>query len=110
VMYAGRIVERAATSALFAEPRHPYTVGLMRSVARSDRDSDIPVAPIPGQPPDAAVEIAGCPFAPRCQWVTDQCTAAMPELSGTEDHVFACYNPVAAGEVAVGRPLNGAAA
>jgi peptide/nickel transport system ATP-binding protein len=110
VMYAGRIVERASTPTLFSEPRHPYTVGLMRSVARSDRDSDIPLAPIPGQPPDMSVEITGCPFAPRCQWVTDQCSVAMPELSGPDDHVFACYNPVAAAEVAVGRPLNGAAA
>jgi oligopeptide/dipeptide ABC transporter ATP-binding protein len=110
VMYAGRIVERAPTPTLFSEPRHPYSVGLMRSVARSDRDSEVPVAPIAGQPPDATAQIAGCPFAPRCQWAVEQCTTAMPELSGSQQHIFACYNPVASAEVAVGRPLKGAAA
>jgi oligopeptide/dipeptide ABC transporter ATP-binding protein len=110
VMYAGRIVESAPTPTLFSEPRHPYSVGLMRSVARSDRDSDGPVAPIAGQPPDATAEIPGCPFAPRCQWAMEHCTTAMPELSGSDEHVFACYNPVALAEVAVGRPLKGAAA
>ena len=110
VMYAGRIVESAPTPTLFSEPRHPYSVGLMRSVARSDRDSDVPVAPIAGQPPDATAQILGCPFAPRCQWAVEECPTAMPELSGSNQHVFACYNPVASAEVAVGRPLKGAAA
>ena len=110
VMYAGRIVESAPTPTLFSEPRHPYSVGLMRSVARSDRDSDVPVAPIAGQPPDATAQIPGCPFAPRCQWAVEECPTAMPELSGSNEHVFACYHPVASAEVAVGRPLKGAAA
>ncbi len=111
VMYAGRIVERAPTSRLFAAPEHPYTVGLMRSVARSDRDSGAALVPIPGQPPDPGVELAGCPFAPRCQWALDRCTAEMPPLEAVEpEHVRACHNPVGAAEARAGHPLADAAA
>jgi peptide/nickel transport system ATP-binding protein len=110
VMYAGRIVESAPARRLFAAPEHPYTVGLMRSVARSDRDSETPLVPIPGQPPDPGVELQGCPFAPRCQWRLEQCTAEMPPLAGGDEHLRACHNPVTPDEALAGRPLRGAVA
>jgi peptide/nickel transport system ATP-binding protein len=110
VMYAGRIVESAPTRALFAAPRHPYTVGLIRSVARSDRARDAALVPIPGQPPDPGVELPGCPFAPRCQWRLDRCETVMPPLTGEAGHRFACHNPVTAEEARAGRPRREAAA
>ena len=53
VMYAGRIVESAGADALYAEPRHPYTIGLLRSVPRLDQPTADKLVPIEGQPPDA---------------------------------------------------------
>jgi oligopeptide/dipeptide ABC transporter ATP-binding protein len=104
VMYAGRIVESAPTETLFSAPRHPYTLGLIRSVARSDRATRVPVAPIPGQPPDPTVEIAGCPFHPRCAWRLDVCTSDLPALAGPAPHVFACHNPLTPDDAQLGRP------
>src|SRR5919206_532980 len=111
VMYAGRIVESAPTRRLFAEPQHPYTVGLMHSVARSDRDSGASLVPIAGQPPDPGMEIVGCPFAPRCQWRLDQCATTMPPLLAAHaDQLYACHNPPTAEEARAGRPLRAEAA
>ncbi|MDX6533157.1 MAG: peptide/nickel transport system ATP-binding protein [Gaiellales bacterium] len=111
VMYAGRIVETATTPALFHSPRHPYTVGLIRSVARSDRAAG-KLVPIPGQPPDLLSEQVGCPFEPRCEWRLEVCRTVMPPLvpeQGATDHLRACHNPVHADEVPAGRPLRVAA-
>jgi oligopeptide/dipeptide ABC transporter ATP-binding protein len=66
VMYAGRIVERAATVDLFARPTHPYSEALLRSVPRPDRLERGPLASIPGLPPDLAQLPPGCSFEPRC--------------------------------------------
>jgi oligopeptide/dipeptide ABC transporter ATP-binding protein len=66
VMYAGRIVERAATADLFARPAHPYSEALLRSVPRPDRLRRAPLASIPGMPPNLAELGPGCPFEPRC--------------------------------------------
>jgi oligopeptide/dipeptide ABC transporter ATP-binding protein len=108
VMYAGRIVETASTETLFRSPRHPYTVGLIRSVARSDRAAGR-LVPIPGQPPDLLADRPGCPFEPRCAWRLEVCTSVMPPLDAgpgdPPDHLFACHNPVRADEVIEGRPL-----
>jgi oligopeptide/dipeptide ABC transporter ATP-binding protein len=106
-MYAGRIVETASTQALFASPRHPYTVGLIRSVARSDRAAG-KLVPIPGQPPDLVGEQQGCPFEPRCAWRLETCRTVMPPLTAEPgapaDHLLACHNPVHADEVLAGMP------
>jgi peptide/nickel transport system ATP-binding protein len=111
VMYAGRIVETASTQTLFRSPRHPYTVGLIRSVARSDRAPG-KLVPIPGQPPDLVAEQVGCPFEPRCAWRLETCATVMPPLTpehgGAADHLFACHNPVHPDEVLDGRPRRGA--
>jgi oligopeptide/dipeptide ABC transporter ATP-binding protein len=66
VMYAGRIVERAATADIFARPTHPYTEALLRSVPRPDRLERGPLASIPGLPPNLASLPPGCTFEPRC--------------------------------------------
>jgi len=78
VMYAGRVVERAATEGLFAHPSHPYTLALLRSLPRLQGDRGR-LAPVPGRPPDLARLGPGCPFAPRCSFVVERCTREAPE-------------------------------
>ena len=112
VMYAGRIVEAGATTDIFARPRHPYTVGLLRSIARPDRDAGEALAAIPGHPPDPNEIPPGCPFAPRCAWQTERCTTEAPRLredAGHPGQAFACHNPVSGPEAEAGRPLPAAA-
>jgi oligopeptide/dipeptide ABC transporter ATP-binding protein len=112
VMYAGRIVECGATADIFGRPRHPYTVGLLRSIARPDRDAGASLAAIPGQPPDPGRVPPGCPFAPRCAWRIERCTTEEPKLRGDDraGHAFACHNPVTPAEAEAGRPLRHATA
>jgi len=95
VMYAGRVVERAPTRALFAAPRHPYTLGLLNSIPRLDRDSER-LTPIPGRPPDLVRLPRGCPFVPRCAFAVERCRNERPDLRpvGT-DHGTACWVDVA---------------
>jgi oligopeptide/dipeptide ABC transporter ATP-binding protein len=92
VMYAGRIVESADADALYAGPRHPYTVGLLQSVPRLDRPETAKLLPIPGQPPDALVRPTGCAFHPRCPLATAQCRAEAPPLRQVgAGHAAACW-------------------
>ncbi len=97
VMYAGHIVEEADTGELFGRPRHPYTVGLLRSIPRLDEERPVELVPIEGQPPDLSREIRGCPFANRCFNVQDRCRQSMPPLEQAPDaavgHKIACYYP-----------------
>ncbi len=79
VMYAGRVVETAATSSVFKQTKHPYTRALARSIpALQTKGQEL--FTIPGMPPDLARPIAGCPFAPRCSHVVDRCRATPVEL------------------------------
>jgi oligopeptide/dipeptide ABC transporter ATP-binding protein len=106
VMYAGRILESAPTGALFAEPKHPYTVGLLHSIPRLDAPPGS-LRPIEGAPPDLHEVPPGCPFAPRCAWRLEVCWKEMPPLApanGDAEHLVACHNPVAPAEVALARP------
>jgi peptide/nickel transport system ATP-binding protein len=85
VMYAGEIVEMAATETIFTQPRHPYTVGLMRCLP----DVDAPrgtrhLQPIPGQVPGRGVKVSGCIFAPRCEVAERRCSVEHPRLSEIE--------------------------
>ena len=80
VMYAGRIVETAATGPLFASPRHPYTAGLLASVPSLERDHRAELFSIEGQPPDLAALPPGCAFAPRCAYAVERCAAEVPAL------------------------------
>jgi oligopeptide transport system ATP-binding protein len=91
VMYGGRVVEQAPARQLYADPRHPYTQGLLASIPRLDADTSVRLVPIQGSPPDLAALPAGCAFAPRCQYATAACSAQRPALRNvTADHSHAC--------------------
>ena len=79
VMYAGLIVETADTRALFRTPRHPYTKALQRSIP-SLQPKGRELYTIPGLPPDLSKPIAGCAFAPRCEFAVDYCRTIDPKL------------------------------
>jgi oligopeptide/dipeptide ABC transporter ATP-binding protein len=92
VMYAGRIVERGTAREIYANPRHPYTLGLLRSVPRLDEPRRAKLEPIPGQPPDLTRLPAGCAFAPRCSFAVERCRRDRPELElVAADHTAACW-------------------
>ena len=95
VMYAGKIVEMGTTMDIFKDPRHPYTVGLMKSVPRLDATEHVRLATIEGQPPLLIDPIPGCPFEPRCDWRIDKCATDAPPLEDkTPGHLSACWrNP-----------------
>ena len=90
VMYAGRILESAATRDLFRHPRHPYTEALMQSMPSLHRIGE-ELFTIPGMPPDLMTKMDGCPFAPRCRHVREVCTAGACELHEVApNHATAC--------------------
>ncbi|MGQ0663368.1 MAG: ABC transporter ATP-binding protein [Pseudomonadota bacterium] len=100
VMYAARIVEQGTADDIFARPRHPYTLGLMRSVPRLDRPRASRLQTIEGLPPDLLDPQAGCRFAPRCPHRIAKCEEA-PSLDEVEPgHRSACWR---AAEIAAGR-------
>ncbi len=93
VMYAGYIIETAPIKLLFANPQHPYTIGLLGSVPRMDTCEDQELQYIDGFPPDMIRLPPGCPFALRCLYRTEQCLAARPELREVfPDHQVACWH------------------
>jgi len=101
VMYAARIVESGTAEAVFSRPRHPYTMGLLRSVPRLDRARQTRLATIEGLPPDLANAPLGCRFAPRCPFAIDAC-AEPPHLSETDTGgLSACHRweEIAAGTI-----------
>jgi oligopeptide/dipeptide ABC transporter ATP-binding protein len=79
VMYAGEIVERGHVHDVFADPRHPYTKGLLDSAPDFDKP-DRELVAIPGFPPSLADRPGGCPFQPRCTFAVDHCTTSRPRL------------------------------
>src|SRR5262245_33946703 len=93
VMYGGRIVETAPTKAIFDGPRHPYTLGLLRSIPQVSAGARR-LTPIPGQPPDLAQLGPGCPFAPRCAYASADCATTPVRLAPTAPgHLSACLHP-----------------
>jgi peptide/nickel transport system ATP-binding protein len=91
VMYAGRIVERATVVALFAEPQHPYTVGLLGSIPRLDIEQDR-LAAIEGQVPNPLAPVTGCRFHPRCPFAIERCRHEDPPLFDLgSGHESACW-------------------
>jgi oligopeptide/dipeptide ABC transporter ATP-binding protein len=94
VMYAGRIVERAATAGIFDDAQHPYTWGLLESIPRIDRPKARRLKPIRGQPPSLIELPPGCTFAPRCPFVFALCSEE-PELLGraSPNHLDRCWLP-----------------
>lgn len=93
VMYAGRIVEKGPSKAVFAAPIHPYTEALLGSVP-SARGPRRPLRTLPGDPPDLISLPPGCPFAPRCPNALDRCRVEDPPVVGDEVHWALCWNPV----------------
>ena len=79
VMYAGRVVERASVTTLFAQPQHPYTIGLLGSIARLDLEQDR-LAAIQGQVPNPLAPVTGCRFHPRCPFAYERCYRDDPPL------------------------------
>jgi oligopeptide/dipeptide ABC transporter ATP-binding protein len=98
VMYAGQIVERAPTRALFADVKMPYTEALLRSIPRIEEPSHRRLAAIGGRPPVLVDPPVGCRFAPRCPYAQDKCREEAPPLreAATAGHVYRCWFPVAA--------------
>jgi oligopeptide/dipeptide ABC transporter ATP-binding protein len=92
VMYAGRIVEQAPARALYADPRHPDALGLLRSAPRLDEPRRERLAPIEGRPPDLMRLPPGCAFAPRCPFRVARCADERPPLMPVADaHLSACW-------------------
>jgi len=95
VMYGGRVVELGDVYTIFNSPRHPYTVGLMSSLARLDMDQEW-LKPIPGQPPSLLNRPPGCSFHPRCEFSQGRaiCRTEIPPLRGFGEggaHLSACH-------------------
>ena len=80
VMYAGFIVEEGPVDVIYGQPRHPYTLGLLRSIPRLDLGRQKRLIPIEGLPPDLLDPPESCPFAPRCPFVIDKCLEENPPL------------------------------
>jgi oligopeptide transport system ATP-binding protein len=92
VMYAGYIVERASVQDVYADPRHPYTIGLLGSLPRLDETRKRRLFSMRGLPPDLIDLKPGCPFAPRCDYVIDRCWEETPPLEPiTLGHEVACW-------------------
>ncbi|WP_245190811.1 oligopeptide/dipeptide ABC transporter ATP-binding protein [Jannaschia formosa] len=97
VLYGGRVMEQGPTEALFDDPTHPYTAGLLAAVPRLDAEGD-EMRAIPGDPPDMSRLPPGCPFAPRCPLVMDVCRTVQPPLAPHGPQRRACHaDPEAVG-------------
>lgn len=98
VMYAGYIVERAEVREFYENPRHPYSLGLLRSLPRLDARTRQKLTPIEGLPPDLIGMPAGCPFYPRCAFRIPQCLEENPRLREVDvGHEVACWVDVDGG-------------
>jgi peptide/nickel transport system ATP-binding protein len=92
IMYAGKKIEEAPIEDVFESPRHPYTVGLFKSIPRID-DPRVSLDTIPGSMPDLVETPRGCSFHPRCEHATEACTEAVPPLETVDErsnHTSAC--------------------
>jgi peptide/nickel transport system ATP-binding protein len=97
-MYAGRIVEQGPTRAIFHDPMHPYTWGLLGSMPRLDRAGAERLIPIPGTPPSLIRVPSGCAFHPRCRFEKLNSGASQtdvpPMIEAGPGHQVACHLPV----------------
>jgi peptide/nickel transport system ATP-binding protein len=94
VLYAGRVVERGRRHELFAEPRHPYTAGLLGSIPRLDAPRGEELTPIPGSVADNLPWDHACAFAPRCSQPVEVCTQQTPAFEESAGRALRCHNPV----------------
>ena len=99
VMYGGLIIEEASVNGLFANPSHPYTVGLIGSLPRVDETTHTRLFSIDGQPPILYQKPHACPFAPRCKWAMERCWKENPTLETIDnEHRIACWVDIKTGK------------
>ncbi len=92
VMYAGQIIEQGSTDEIFYNPKHPYTMGLLKSVPRLDEIEKRKLVPIAGHPPDLISSLKGCAFNPRCEYAMKICLRETPEIMDVgPDHKARCW-------------------
>ncbi len=92
VMYGGRVMEQGNVADVLRNPMQPYTIGLLSTVRQLGEDRSHRLAPIPGQPPSIGPRLDGCPFAPRCPFVTERCSREIPLLRPMgQDRSAACH-------------------
>jgi oligopeptide transport system ATP-binding protein len=92
VMYGGKVVEKGNVDEIFYETAHPYTRGLMNSIAKLDTEKGEKLKPIEGTPPDLFAPPKGCPFAARCEYAMDVCKELPPETYAlSEEHRTWCW-------------------
>ena len=92
IMYAGKIIERGTALQIYANPSHPYTMGLLNSVPRLDLARTEKLDPIEGQPPDLVDLPPGCAFRERCRYAIPKCAEEIPDFVALNDgHVSACF-------------------
>ena len=92
VMYAGTIIEEGMTDTIFSAPKHPYTMGLLQSIAKLDTPRTIPLQAIEGTVPSLDQLPTGCVFHPRCAYATATCQSVRPELVQDGDGRVACHH------------------
>ena len=98
VMYAGTVVEEADVDSLYEDPLHPYTHALLGALPRVDQRRDRRLISIPGAPPNMLLEITGCPFAQRCEYVLERCWSERPQLETlVVRHKAACWYDIKTG-------------
>ncbi|MDO4976221.1 MAG: ABC transporter ATP-binding protein [Eubacteriales bacterium] len=98
VMYTGRVMEKAPVRELFEDPKHPYTIGLMKAIPRITKDRP-PLETIEGAVPNPTEKIEGCSFWPRCPYATDRCKTEEPPLIDiTPQRQVKCFRYVDAAE------------
>ena len=103
VMYAGRVVETGTAHDIYGQPRHPYTLGLLKSIPRLDQALKEKLDPIEGLPPDLVNLPDGCRFRPRCRFAVDRCAVEYPPFFKVgEKHGTACWVDVVTGAVRTG--------
>ena len=91
VMYAGNMVEYGTAAQIFAQPKHPYTMGLLASLPRLDDKQQTRLVPIEGQPPNLLRLPPGCAFAPRCRYRMPICDTPVPVYDFGAGHVARCF-------------------
>lgn len=91
VMYCGKIMETADVKSLFANPMHPYTLGLLNSIPKIDDESGGRLYMIKGMVPNPLHMPEGCPFSDRCDRCMDRCKKEMPTLKSVDGHMVRCF-------------------
>ncbi len=91
VMYCGKVMENADVKEIFANPLHPYTNGLLKSIPSLEDDSEEPLYMIRGMVPNPLKMPSGCPFSDRCENCMERCRQEMPDLVDIGGHEVRCF-------------------